>query len=180
MRWTQHGDGEDVYMPAAELLANPPLLTVPPGGARVIRVGLLAAAPEHVEAAFRIYLTEVPVQQPVQSTGLQILLRMGIPLYVAPVQEPRRMLLWSARLDGAQIRVTAMNRGDRHERRAQLRIHDHDRGALVFSTDGFRDLLAGSTAHWTVPLQGPAPQSLKIEANTHEGHESVVVRVDRP
>jgi fimbrial chaperone protein len=38
-RWTQH-DGTDALAPTTEVLATPPILTIQPGTARIIRVGL--------------------------------------------------------------------------------------------------------------------------------------------
>lgn len=180
MRWTQDASGEDLYTPATELLANPPLLELAPGTSRVVRVGLLGPQPQTVEAAYRLYITEIPQTQAVESTGLQILLRLGVPLYVAPAQSPRRELRWSARVDGRTLQLHAENRGTVHERRAQLRVVDAHSAAPLYASDGFRDILAGSRWRWDIPLDGPMPATLRIEANTHEGPESVVVGVPRP
>lgn len=39
MSWSQTA-GEDSYSPTQEVLATPPIFTVPPGGAQIVRVGL--------------------------------------------------------------------------------------------------------------------------------------------
>lgn len=180
MRWTQDADGEDVYAPAPELLANPPLLELAPGASRVVRVGLLDVWPQTVESAYRLYITEIPSAEPVHTTGLRILLRLGVPLYVAPTQPLRRDLRWSARLDGRSLHLVAENQGNVHVRRAQLRVFDAQRASLLHTDNGFRDILAGSRWRWDIPLQGPVPTRLKIEANTDEGAERVVVAVSGP
>src|SRR4051812_46070459 len=59
VNWAQE-DGKDVYTPTKELLATPPIFTVPPGGSQVVRVGLRRATDSQRELAYRLFLQEVP------------------------------------------------------------------------------------------------------------------------
>lgn len=179
LRWTQTRDGEDTYAPSDELLANPLLFELKPGAAQIVRVGLLGAPPDSIQHAYRLYLTEIPRQEPATGTGLRVLLRLGVPVLVAPQQPLRRNLAWSARVSETGLALTAENRGSAVERRAQLRVSDADRNAALFSTDGFRDILPGAQVQWQLPLAAPAPQRLLLETNTHDGRETTTVPVDR-
>lgn len=180
MRWTQTPQGEDIYAPASGVLANPPLFELQPQAQQIVRVGLLGEIPAGTEASYRIYFTEIEQPQPAAVSGLNVLLRLGVPMFVAPVAAARHRLEWSARLQDGTLQLQADNRGNVHERRAQLRIADAERGTALHAETGFRDILPGSRWQWTFPAGTTAPAQLKIEANTHENHEAVVVRVDRP
>ncbi len=57
--WSQ-ADGQDVYTPTRELLATPPIFTVPAGVSQIIRVGLRRAPDEQRELVYRLFLQEVP------------------------------------------------------------------------------------------------------------------------
>ncbi|MEQ1439343.1 fimbria/pilus periplasmic chaperone [Fontimonas sp. SYSU GA230001] len=180
LRWTQTPQGEDLYAPADGVIANPPLFELAPQAQQVVRVGLLGAVPASVEASYRIYFNEIEQPQPTAGTGLNVLLRLGVPMFVAPLAAAQHRLEWSARMDGNRVLLRADNRGNVHERRAQLRVTDAARGSALHEDSGFRDILPGSSWQWTLPAGTAVPAQLKIEANTHESHDTVVVRVDRP
>ncbi|MFA5941922.1 MAG: fimbria/pilus periplasmic chaperone [Sinimarinibacterium sp.] len=180
MRWTQTPQGDDVYAPATGVLANPPLFELVPQAQQIVRVGLLGEVPASIEASYRIYFNEIELPRPTAGSGLNVLLRLGVPMFVAPVGAAQHRLEWSARLQDGALRLQADNRGNVHERRAQLRVLDAERGTALHADTGFRDILPGSRWQWTFPAGTTAPAQLKIEANTHENHEDVVVRVDRP
>ena len=59
MSWSQQ-DGEDVFTATREVLANPPIFTVPPGGSQLIRAGLRRAPDARRELTYRIFLQELP------------------------------------------------------------------------------------------------------------------------
>src|SRR5690349_2986499 len=53
LSWSQQ-DGQDVYVPTKELLATPPIFTVPAGGSQTVRVGLRQRPDARNEAAYRV------------------------------------------------------------------------------------------------------------------------------
>ena len=59
LNWSQ-AEGQDVLMPTRELLANPPIFTVPAGGSQLVRVGLRRAPDGQRELTYRIVLQELP------------------------------------------------------------------------------------------------------------------------
>src|ERR1700722_183955 len=79
--WSQ-AKGEDVFAPTREVLATPPIFTVPPGGTQLIRVGLRRAPDALHELSYRIFLTEIPPPVKADATGLQETLRFSIPVFV--------------------------------------------------------------------------------------------------
>ncbi len=60
--WSQD-KGQDVYAPTNEALVTPPIMTVPPGGEQIVRVGLRRAVDPQRELTYRLYLQEAEYRQ---------------------------------------------------------------------------------------------------------------------
>ncbi|MFT3917460.1 MAG: fimbria/pilus periplasmic chaperone [Anaeromyxobacteraceae bacterium] len=153
-RWTQGEDGAERYDPAPELVIFPELLRLAAGEERVVRVGL-DAAPHGAdgERAYRVYLQELPVDEPGQPR-VKMTFRLGVPLFVKPDREaPRRHLarIW---LDGGLVHVRLENPGNVHARVRRLRIDGKDAaGRTRFERDarGWY-VLAGAAAVYSLRL----------------------------
>lgn len=168
LRWTQVA-GRDQFAPADELLANPPLFELAPGAQQILRVGLLATPPADVEAAYRVYVSEVPRSELPAAGQLRLLLRIGVPVYVKPTAGARPAWRWSARIEQDHYVVRADNPGNVHQRRAQLQLSDADSGATLGSDDGFRDVLAGAYHEWRFPARAPHARRLRLKSLTESG-----------
>src|SRR5438874_3643474 len=114
LAWSQ-ADGKDEYTPADGALATPPLATIPPSGEQIVRVGLRRAPDPRTELAFRLYVQEIPGSERPSFSGLQVALRVGIPVFVAPSGPVTRKLEWTAKrqADG-RLALTVENRGNVH------------------------------------------------------------------
>src|SRR5262245_29568931 len=53
--WSQE-DGRDVYTETKEILATPPIATIPAGGEQIIRAGLRRAPDAQRELSYRLFL----------------------------------------------------------------------------------------------------------------------------
>src|SRR6185312_9864851 len=82
--WTQH-DGQDVLTSSSEILATPPIITIPPGASRIIRVGLRRAPDPQRELTYRLFLREVPPPEPL-AQSLRVALLISMPVFVVPPQ----------------------------------------------------------------------------------------------
>lgn len=122
-KWTQR-DGGNVYTATRALLATPPIFKIAPEHRQVVRVGLLVPPANDVETAYRLFLTEVPPAPHPGFVGLQIALRVSIPIFVAPIAgkaAPR--LVWRLRHAGEnRIEVIAVNDGSGHARVTDLSL----------------------------------------------------------
>src|SRR5690606_1737100 len=92
--WTQV-DGENVYVPTDNVISSPPIFTLPGGESQVVRIGLVATADSSVEQAYRAFLQEVPPQPTDDGQTVQIALRIGIPVFVAPATATTPALDWA-------------------------------------------------------------------------------------
>jgi fimbrial chaperone protein len=130
LRWTQEG-GKDVHAQTRDLLVNPPVFTVAPGKTQVIRVGLNRAPNDAQELAYRLFLQEVPPPPLPGFTGLQVALRIGVPVFVAPARTPvSPKLHWKAvRMDAGTIQLTVSNEGNVHAELAEIMLSQPGNGS---------------------------------------------------
>ena len=95
LAWTQE-DGKDIYASTTEALVTPPIMTIAAGAEQIVRVGLRRPPDPRSELAYRVFLQEVPPPPKPGFTGLQVALRVGLPVFVAPGAPAARRLEWSA------------------------------------------------------------------------------------
>jgi fimbrial chaperone protein len=109
-RWLADGT-EQRQEPTDEIIANPAIVTLAPKQTQIVRYGLRAAsgAPEQ---AFRVIVDEVPQQAAQNGSGLSVLLRVSLPLFVRNVvQPPPPQLAASWREVEHSLHVEIANRG---------------------------------------------------------------------
>ena len=110
-------DGQDKLSPTRELLVSPPVFTLPGNGSQLVRVALRRAADTGRELSYRLILTEVPQQASAEFSGLNVALRLSLPVFVAPSSPSHPRLEWSAeRTQAGAIALTARNTGNSHAR----------------------------------------------------------------
>jgi len=178
--WTME-NGEERYTPTDDILATPPIFTVAPGQTQVVRVGLRRPLAGPREKPYRLFLQEPPVQrQADQVQGLQVALRIGIPLFVAPAAPARPDVEWrAARADYGAIRIEAVNAGTAHAKLTDIRLRSGGQEWVV--QEGFVYLLPGHTRYWIVRTAGAAPDDLlTLRAATEDGAVEVGLEVERP
>ncbi len=85
--WSQSDEDREIYTPTDELLAVPPLFTLQPGEQQVVRIGLMRSADADTELSYRVFFTELepPQMEERTTSGINIRLRFGIPVFVAPL-----------------------------------------------------------------------------------------------
>ncbi|HEY6924655.1 MAG TPA: molecular chaperone [Steroidobacteraceae bacterium] len=153
--WTQH-DGQDVLTSTTDILATPPIITVPPGASRIVRVGLRRPADPQRELTYRMFLREVPPPQPL-AQGLRVALLISIPVFVTPPHLPGPQVQWRAiRLHDGNIQLQARNTGQAHIQLGQLQIVQAANGTEVVTRNMADYLLPDNGHEWTLTA-GSAP-----------------------
>ena len=147
LAWTQPG-GEENYTATHDLLATPPVFTLPPNGEQIVRVALRREPDGARELDYRLLLAEVP--QPVDKnfTGLRVALRLSIPVFVKAGAPASAALAWHAEWQAdAKLIVSASNSGQSHLQVSDFTLHfsgteQTTRGSVS------RYVLPGSTVSW--------------------------------
>ena len=182
VKWTQD-NGQEVYAPTSEALVTPPIMTVPPGGEQIVRVGLRRGPDPQRELAYRLYLQEVPPPPKPGFTGLQVALRVGLPVFVAPGAPGIRRLEWSAQIgqDGA-IRLAAQNTGNAHVQITDFELRLPGAGEPIAHESTLAYVLAGQRRQWTLPAPPDRVKSVnefRLKAYTDAGEIDTAVKVER-
>ena len=149
MAWSQDG-GQDALEPSRDLLISPAVFTLPPGGSQLVRVALRRSPDATRELAYRVTLQEVPQAASPDFTGLQVALRLSLPVFVAPLAAAEPQLAWQAVRDADGKLV---DHGDATTGAAHARVHHFAVAAVGAGSRneaaGMAYVLPGATRRWT-------------------------------
>jgi fimbrial chaperone protein len=173
MEWTQDNEGKDQYAPTRELIYFPKILTVESGEEGLVRVGMNAAVVKS-EKTFRLFIEELPgptaaaAKAEGKSAQINVLIRFGAPVFVAPVQPVDSAEIPSMELAKGVLSLTLRNTGNRHQLIEGIQLKGTDaQGAEVYAlTIADRYLLAGVTKPFSTSI--PADQCAKLARLTVE------------
>ena len=151
--WSQP-DGADRYAPTRDLITTPPVFEVPPKSQQIVRVALRREADATHELAYRLFFEEVPTAASRTFNGLQVALRIGVPVFIAPAGKAVAALAWQARPSApGELRIEATNHGTAHLQITDFEI-ESAAPAQPLHVAGSRYVLPESTVRWTVKAPG--------------------------
>jgi fimbrial chaperone protein len=182
LAWSQI-DGQDHLEPTRDLLATPPLFTLPARGQQIVRIASRHAADADRELDYRLLIEEVPQAAPEGFTGLQVALRLSLPVFVQPRQAARQSLSWSAVwLSDRQLALRAHNAGAAHVQVLDFDVQAAAATPLTLHNSAARYLLPGSVAEWTLELpQGTVRfDTLRLRGASDQGEFTADVSVTSP
>jgi fimbrial chaperone protein len=187
MFWEQV-NGEDRLTPTRDLLVSPAVFTLPADGSQLIRVALRRAADPQRELSYRLILTEVPQQASPDFTGLNVALRLSLPVFVAPAAKASPVLDWSAaRTDGGAIAVTARNTGNAHARVISFSTAPAAQPAEAIPQSVTAYVLPGQARTWTIDSKKNNETTsntdwnrLRVKGTTEAGDFEVEIRLGEP
>jgi fimbrial chaperone protein len=171
--WSQ-SSGRVTLEPTRDVLATPPLFTIPAGGTQLIRLGLRRAADAQRELAYRVILHEVLAPAP-DTKGMRVALDVSIPIFVQSLVPSAPSLQWHlSRSSNRELRLDVANSGTAHIRLETLEVVAADTGRALVMQDLSAYLLANDTRSWTlVSLESSLPTSLGpviVRAKTDAGN----------
>jgi fimbrial chaperone protein len=153
LAWAQTG-GEEQYDATRELLATPPIFTLPAQGEQIVRIALRRDPDALRELDYRLLLAEVPQPADKDFTGLRVALHLSLPVFVKAAAPASAALTWRGQwqADGT-LTVSASNTGQEHLQVSDFNLSfaGTDQTAHAAVT---RYVLPGSTVNWQ--LKPPA------------------------
>lgn len=171
--WSQ-SDNKDVYTATRDLIATPPIITIAPGAAQILRVGLMRALDTQRELAYRLFVREVPPPPQPGFKGLQVALRVGIPVFIPPIHgQARPQITWTGSIAAnGMLTIIASNHGDAHIRISDLRIFIPGRSKPVADDALLTYVLAGDSREWRLHprMQINAASRVRLQATTDTGN----------
>ncbi|TCO43255.1 fimbrial chaperone protein [Dokdonella fugitiva] len=158
--WTQSG-GEDHLEPSRALAISPPMLQLAPGARQLVRVIRVGAPPARAEAAYRIIVDELPVDEPAAdakapppasaATQLKFVLRYSIPVFVTAEGQSGPDLHGTLVERDGETALELRNDGGTHAQLGNLALESRGRRSeLVPGLVGY--VLPGSTMRWPVKI----------------------------
>jgi fimbrial chaperone protein len=152
--WGQKND-EDELTASNIVVVSPPLVTIAPGSTQVVRL-ILRQSAQTREATYRIILDQIP--GPSESGVVQMVLRLSIPVFVAPATKAASQAQFHLERDGDKLFLVGVNTGLSHEVVHDIVVTASDGRALKLKSKVSPYLLAGATRHWELDPQGYTPQ----------------------
>jgi fimbrial chaperone protein len=180
--WSQQ-DGKDVLVPSRDLLATPPIFTVPAGGSQTVRVGLRQRSNIPTEGSYRLILQEVPPPPKPEFRGLQVALRLSVPVFIAPAVAPTTTMAWQANVtstpDAPDLTIAATNTGTAHVQVLGFKLFSGGVELPLASPPETAYVLPGQGRQWRLRLTSvpAAGSSVRIEARTDAGDVQANVEV---
>ena len=147
--WTQDAGGEQ-YADTHELLATPPVFTLAAKGEQIVRVALRRDIDPARELDYRLIFQEVPQPHTAQFNGLNVALRVSLPVFVKPPHPVQADVAWQGRwADDGSMLLDASNRGTAHLQVIDFELHcgAAAEGARASAT---RYVLPASSVSWTL------------------------------
>ena len=174
--WSQ-SDGSDKLTKSTEVLASPPIATIPAGATQIVRL-VLRRTPEGREETYRILLDQIP---PAAVPGeVKIVLRMSIPIFAQPVNRTASHVRFHIERDAGQVYLVGINDGQKHEVLRDIVLSTSDGQKLMPTLGGAHYILAGVTQRWLIATQGAQTltnETLRMTAHADTGAIEQQVRV---
>ena len=113
LEWNQNVNGEDQYAQTKEIIFFPKILSVEKGEEKIVRIGYQGRSPGTKEKTYRLYLAELPISKPGETT-VKMLLRLGLPIFISPTKPILKSAIEKVALFDGAIGVTVKNDGNQH------------------------------------------------------------------
>lgn len=181
--WLQE-NGQDQYVASTDVLVTPPIFTLEPGATQIVRVGMRRTPRTDQELSYRLFLQEVPPPPKPGFLGLQVALRIGIPIFIAPQIEVAPALLWTATQQADnQIQIGLKNDGKAHLRMTDFSVFQLNQKTPLAIQQVSIYLLPGQSRSWIFPgdpTQSHQGNKVHIIANTDIGNIEMDVALEQP
>lgn len=160
--WSQE-QSQDRLGEATDLIVNPPIFELAPGAQQVVRVGLRQGLRQGQEQSWRLWLSQVPVSGAAEERGVQMLLRVSLPVFGSGDGLGGPAPRWQRRDAGATLLLD--NEGARHVHVREVRLQADGMPAHVL---GPCYALSGGSCRWTLPREWQG-RALTADADSDAG-----------
>jgi fimbrial chaperone protein len=152
-RWSNDAEGQLVLQPTTDVVFFPMLFVVEPRQTRRVRVAVTSKAIER-ELSYRLFIEQLPSRAEAQPSGVQMLMRASIPLFVQSPQLVARAMVDETKVAGGQLSFVVRNVGNVHVSITRVTVTMRARG-FETQVPGWY-LLSGETRRYHVALPADA------------------------
>lgn len=178
--WSQQ-EGQDIIAPTREILATPPIFTVPAGGSQIVRVGLRNPPDARREVTYRLILQEVPSAPAADSDALQVTLRLSVPVFVLPAVPATAALAWEAtRTPQGTLHIELSNSGNVHIQIINFTLSQRKSSQIIAEQSGATYVLPQQSRDWIVKpastLVAGTPLHIFVRTDAGDMRSDVVLK----
>jgi len=175
MLWEQV-DGQDRLTPTRDVLVSPVVFKLAANGSQLVRVALQRPIDDQRELSYRLILSEVPRQADPDFAGLNVALRISLPIFVSAANAAQPAIEWSATRSGDRLDLTARNLGNAHARVLSLAVAPAEApDDVAFQQRAAAYILPAEARTWPLDLRQPDGSSgtdwrrLRVKGATEAG-----------
>jgi fimbrial chaperone protein len=167
--WSQQG-GDDIYAATRELLATPPVLTLGPDEERVVRIALRREPDPNQDLPYRVFFEEVPPASRAGFNGVNVALRVGVPIFVRSSSRARADLRWELHPEAdGKMRVEAINQGTAHVQITGFELSAEGASAAPARANVMKYVLPRSRMSWIIDAPASKTENWKIHGFSDQG-----------
>ena len=165
--WQQDEAGEDVYSPTEDIIFFPKIFKIEKAADKLIR--LWSKIPHGSdEKTYRLFLEEIPESQAANGASVRILMRVGVPIFISPLQESAKGVITKAVLQSGNLSLSIKNEGNSHFIIQKITVKGtNDAGIELFNIEtGGGYLLAAASKSFMIEIPADkCPQAKFFEIN---------------
>lgn len=167
MAWS-HKDGNDRYTPTRDVIVTPQIFHLRANGLQIIRAGLLKKPEVNEELSYRLFIEEIPDPSVADFKGVQLALKISLPIFVAPENRSQHNLEFQTEFQSdGKLKIKLFNSG---------KVHAQIQKIAVFSQEnGGRNIAIHEKSVYVLPKQGRYIL-LKTDAHDFSGSERLFIR----
>lgn len=137
LAWSQ-SKGKDQLASTRDIIVTPQIFRLKPGASQVLRIGALRKPDATQELSYRLMLEEIPAPPAPDFKGLQVALRISLPVFLKPRADAKEKVDVALSLNpDRQLRLNLSNSGNAAAHFSEI---------ALFSEDDTDKLIAGLTA----------------------------------
>ena len=166
--WSQV-KGDENYAQQDDVVASPPIASVPPGQRQLVRIIRREQGHGEVEHSYRLLIDELPpAVDPAKPNDpgaqLSVQMRYSIPRFTYDAAEAKPTLSAYFEIQAGKRYLVIRNMGAKHARLVDLRLREGAQATTVLpGLVGY--VLAGSTMRWELPSTAPMMSQVVVNVN---------------
>lgn len=165
VKWEQRAE-KDIYTPTNDLVITPQIFVLPPRGSQLIRIGMEDPAFGPNEKTYRIFAQEVLAKTKEKITGIQMAIRVSIPLVVRSQIPIQQQITWHANENAKKLTLVAYNKGNNMVFINQLQVFSSNHQPITKQSSTFAYILPGSKRTWSIDaVTSKKPTQIKTTVN---------------
>lgn len=181
--WEHNAKGKDIYAPTKDIIFFPKIVSITSTEERIIRLGTKIPQGKQ-EKTYRIFLEEIPGSSPTETTTVQIIMKVGVPIFIMPKKIDAIGSMEILDIIQGELSVAVKNDGNIHFIVRSIRTEGIDEsGNALFQNEIGGGYVHGSNSkNFTIKIPEnncPKLKSINIDISTDRLSMSKKIDIDK-